>query len=253
VKTYVVVSDLQFPYHDRPAVQACIEYVAKTKPDGLLNVGDELDAPQPSRWNKGAAGEFADTLLKDITGCAEIMAEFRKALGKNKPYHVMRSNHGDRVRLYVERYAPALANFVAPGGALDIPTLLGYDAHDIEYHRRPYEFARNWMLAHGDEGGLSRIPGGTAKALAVKWGKSTVTGHTHRVAILPETTGVNGNLHTIYGVESGCLMDPKKADYLKAGHANWQTAFAVVHVDESNWRHTFAEIKYIVKGKVASL
>ena len=253
-KTFVVISDIQYPFHDKNAVQACIDYVARTKPDGLLCVGDELDSPQPSRWTKGEAGEYANDLAKDIAGCAGVMADFRAALGKNKPFHVMRSNHGDRIAKYVNRYAPALAPFIAPGHLLDMPTLLGYTDIGVTYHRKPFEFASGWVLAHGDEGSLSRIPGATAKNLAIKWGKSVVCGHTHRAAVLPDTTGLNGRLRTIYGVETGCLMDPKKAAYLgPAIHANWQQAFGVVHVDEKNSRHTFAEIKYIHSGQVASL
>lgn len=248
---WAVISDLQVPYEDRNAVQAAIDFVAKGRFDGLLNVGDECDCPQPSRWNKGTAGEYAETLLSDISRCADIMAEFRKALGAHKPYHVMRSNHGDRIATYVERYAPALGPFIAPGGILDIPSLLRYDESGITYHRKPFEFARGWVLAHGDEGSLSRIPGGTAKALAVNWGKSVVCGHTHRAGIMPHTTGLPGpNQRTVYGVEVGCLMDFKKAEYIKSGAPNWQQAIGLIHVDEKDWRKTSAEIRYIVKGEV---
>lgn len=247
----VAVSDMQVPFEDRNAVQAVIDYVARTKPDGILNVGDELDAPQPSRWNKGSAGEYANDLLRDVQRCADIMADFRKALGRDKPYHVMRSNHGDRIATYVDRYAPALAPFIAPGGALDIPTLLRYDEIGVDYHRKPFEFARGWVLAHGDEGSLSRIPGGTAKGLAVTWGKSVVCGHTHRAGIMPYTTGLPGpNQRTVYGVEVGCLMNMRRAEYIKTGAPNWQHAFAVIHVDERDWRKTSAELRFIVKGQV---
>lgn len=251
-KTFVVVSDMQVPYEDRNAVQAVIDFVAKTKPDGLLNVGDELDSPQPSRWTKGSAGEYANDLHRDIERCAGIMAEFRSALGKGKPYHVMRSNHGDRIATYVDRYAPALSPFIAPGGVLDVPTLLGYPDIGVTYHRRAFEFAPGWVLAHGDEGGSSRIPGGTAKGLAIVWNKSVVCGHTHKAGITPHTTGLPGaQQRTVYGVEVGNLMNMKKASYLKTGTANWQQAFGIVRVDEKNPRRTFAELRFIVGGKVA--
>lgn len=251
VKTFVVVSDLQVPFHDMNATQAVIDFVAHTQPDGLLNVGDELDAPQPSRWNKGSAGEYAHSLLSDLRTCASIMAEFRYALGDSKPYHVMRSNHGDRIATYVDRYAPALSPFLTPGGALDIPTLLDYDLIGAQFHRKPYEFARGWLLAHGDEGSLSKIPGCTAKNLALKWGKSVVCGHTHSAGIVPHTTGLPGaRQQTLYGVEVGNLMDMKKASYLKSGTADWQQAFGIIHVDEKDFRKTSAEVRYIVKGTV---
>jgi hypothetical protein len=252
-KTYVAISDMQIPYHDPKAVQAVVDFIAKEKPDGLLCVGDELDAPQPSRWERGMAGEYADTLLRDIDQCARIMAEFRAALGRNKPFHVVRSNHGDRIATYVGKYAPALAPFIKTKGLLDIPSLLRYDDIGVTYHRRPYEFARGWMLAHGDEGSMSRIAGCTAKNLGVVWGKSVVCGHTHRAGIVPHTIGLAGSTRTIYGVEVGNLMDMKKADYLKASTANWQQAFGVIRIDEKDWRKSSADLRYIVKGQVAGV
>jgi hypothetical protein len=249
--TWVVISDLQVPYHDPKAVAALLQYVADTKPDGLLCVGDELDQPQPSRWNKGAAGEYADTLLKDIEKCSDIMWAFRGALGKDKPFHLMRSNHGDRIATYVKNYGPALAPFVAPGEALDIPTLLDYDAIGITYHRKPYEFAPGWLLAHGDESSLSRVPGCTAKNLAVKWGKSVVCGHTHSMGLVAHTWGLDSVGKTVWGAEVGNLMDRKKASYLKSGVADWQQGFGVIHVDETNPRRTYAEVRPIVNGKVS--
>lgn len=248
---YVVISDLQVPYHDPKAVNALVEFVSKTRPDGLLCVGDELDAPQPSRWNKGSAGEYAADLHKDIDACGAIMADFRKALGKDKPFHVMRSNHGDRIDTYVNRYAPALSPFLEPGGVLDVAELLGYDDLDITFHRKPFEFATGWLLAHGDESSLSRVPGCTAKNLAVKWGKSVVCGHTHSMGAVAHTWGLESVGRTVWGIEVGNLMDRKKASYLKSGVADWQQGFGIVHVDETNPRRTYAELRPIVAGKVA--
>jgi hypothetical protein len=65
-KRIVVLSDLQIPYHDSKAVEASIQFVKDYKPDELWCVGDELDAPEPSRWNKGMAGEYAETLQDSI-------------------------------------------------------------------------------------------------------------------------------------------------------------------------------------------
>ena len=58
-KRVVVLSDLQIPYQDNKAVDATLDFIRYYKPDQLWCVGDELDAPEPSRWNKGMAGEYA--------------------------------------------------------------------------------------------------------------------------------------------------------------------------------------------------
>jgi hypothetical protein len=61
--------------------------------------------------------------------------------------------------------------------ALTVESLLEFEQLGITYHRRPYELAPEWLLVHGDEGGMSQEPGRTALRLANKFGKSVVCGH----------------------------------------------------------------------------
>ena len=225
MKRTVVLSDMQIPYHDPKAIGAVLEFVKDYQPEQLFCVGDEADSPEPSRWSKGTAGEYAGTLQKGLDTTAKIMKSFKEAIG-DKPFHVMRSNHGDRVQNYIERYAPALSSI----RSLEYETLLGYDQNDITFHKNIWRFAPGWAMAHGDEGNLIRSAGGTALSLARKSGLSIVCGHTHKAGIQHEHSGVNGTInHRLYGVEVGHLMDLKKADYLKSGGANWQQAFGLLY------------------------
>lgn len=246
--TYVVIPDIQAPFHDPKAVRAVVDFIRRVKPDGLLCVGDEIDLPSVGRWDKGSAGEYTRSLVKDVAITHDIVADFRTVLGDG-PFHMSRSNHGDRLSKYVSKYAPALAEYVAPGGLLDIPTLCGYEALGITYHREPFEFTPGWLLCHGDEGPLSGIPGQTATKLAVgKFGKSVVCGHTHRAGASAHTTSLNGRVtNTLHGVEVGHLMDLKKAHYMKAHSANWQQAVGYVSADG---KKTAALVCPIVEGKV---
>lgn len=230
MKTVVVLSDLQIPYHDPKFVSAVQEFVADYQPDELFCVGDELDAPEPSRWTKGTAGEYAGTLQKGIDKTHKIMAGFKEALG-DRPFHVQRSNHTDRIENYVSRYAPALSSL----RDLEYETLLGYNELGIKYHERIYNFAPGWAMAHGDEGSLSRIAGSTALSLARRTGLSIVCGHTHRLGIQHENTAVNGKVTgRLFGMEVGHMMDLSKAAYLKSGGANWQAGFGILHIDRGN-------------------
>lgn len=227
MKRIVVISDLQIPYHDRKFTAALQEFVEDYQPDELFCVGDELDAPEPSRWTKGTAGEFAGTLQKGIDLTHQVMGGFREALG-DKPFHVQRSNHTDRIENYVDRYAPALSSL----RDLEYQTLLGYDTLDIKYHESIYNFAPGWAMAHGDEGSLSRIAGSTALSLARRTGLSIVCGHTHRLGIQHENTAVNGKVTgRLFGMEVGHMMELSKAGYLKSGGANWQAGFGILYVD----------------------
>jgi UDP-2,3-diacylglucosamine pyrophosphatase LpxH len=228
-KRVVVLSDLQIPYHDKRSVQAAIDFVRYYKPDELWCVGDELDAPEPSRWNKGMAGEYADTLQEGIDKTNEIMSEFRSALGRNKKFYIQRSNHTDRIDTYMRKYAPAFSSLKS----LEIETLLGYDKLGVTYLHRMHELLPGWVMAHGDEGALNRAPGATALNLAKSLGKSVVCGHTHRVGLQHETRGFYGNTHTLFGLEVGHMMDIKQASYLTSGNANWQQGIGIL-VEENN-------------------
>lgn len=248
MKRVVVLSDMQIPYEDQRAVGAVLNFVGDYEPDELFCVGDEADSPEPSRWNKGTAGEFAGTLQKGLDKTALVMKQFKEALG-DKPFHVMRSNHGDRVQTYVNRYAPALSSL----RDLQYTKLLSYDENEITYHDEIWSFAPGWVMAHGDEGNLIKTAGGTALSLARKIGASVVCGHTHRAGIQHEHSGYNGKLkNRLYGVEVGHLMDLSKAGYLKTGGANWQQAFTILYIRKNDVTPVVVPINgrsFVVEGQ----
>lgn len=226
MKRVIVLSDIQAPSHDARAVSAITNFVKDYEPDELYCVGDEADSPEPSRWNKGMAGEYANTFQKGLDKTSQIMGNFKEAIG-DKPFHTMRSNHGDRISHYISKYAPALASL----RALEYETLLRYKELGITYHDRIWSFANGWALAHGDEGNLIQTSGGTALSLAKKTGMSIVCGHTHRQGIQHSNTGVNGRISKyLYGVEVGHLMDLSKASYLSTGAANWQQGVGILFI-----------------------
>jgi predicted phosphodiesterase len=224
----VVISDMQIPYHDYTAVKNIASFIAGFQPDMLVNVGDDTDSPEVSQWSKGNAGEYAKTLQIGFDETKKVHSTFRTALG-DKPYHVSRSNHGDRTQKYINRYAPALASL----RCLRLPELLGYEELGITYHERPFEIAPGWVCAHGDEGGLSKIPGRTAGLLSEKWATSVVCGHTHRAGIAYKSYGFNSRItYDVAGMEVGHLMDLSGASYLPGGSADWQQAFGLLYVSQ---------------------
>lgn len=97
----VVVSDLQIPYHDPKAVYNLIGFIKRYKPDRVVSIGDEIDLPQISRWNRGTAGEFVGTVGKDRDTTVKILEQLRVN-------DIIRSNHTDRLFNYIASYAPGL-------------------------------------------------------------------------------------------------------------------------------------------------
>lgn len=225
--TVVLLPDMQVPYHDHKFVNALIQFVKDYKPDVLAHVGDHLDAPEPSRWNKGMAGEYSGTLANSIAEASAVLRSFREV--HDGEFHLKMGNHDERVQVYVQRYAPALAEL--PG--LKIETLLDTASMDIQVHHTLFDIAPGWVLAHGHEAGLNRTAGGTAMGLARKVGRNIVCGHTHRAGIQHETRGYLGNVETLFGMEVGHAMDLSKADYLKYGGANWAQAFGMLRIQGS--------------------
>jgi hypothetical protein len=184
MKTIVTISDLQVPYQHKRAVSALAKFIEDWQPDTVQCVGDEIDLPQVSRWKKGLRGEYAGQLTQDRD-------ETARTLERLKVRDVMRSNHGaDRLESYVAQYAPALADM----DELRYENFMRFDQLGIRYHRRMWEFAPGWLLAHGDEGGLSSIAGTTAAKLARNVGKSITCGHTHRAGIQPFTEAHSGRV-----------------------------------------------------------
>ena len=250
MKKVVVLSDMQIPLHDARAITAVEQFVKDFQPDELYCVGDEADQFEISRWDKGTAKEYAGTYQKNIDKTTEIMARFKEAVG-DKPFHVMRSNHGEtRINSYLKKWAPALDSL----RELKYERLLGYDKLEITYHNRIWQFAPGWALAHGDEGSAVQTSGGTAMALAKRTGLSIVCGHTHKAGIQHHHQGYSGRItQSLYGVEVGHLMDMAKASYLPSGYGNWQQAFAALYIRKGNITPVVVPINgrsFTVEGKL---
>jgi hypothetical protein len=243
-KRIFFLPDTQLPFDDRRALKAVIQCIGDIQPDELVHVGDVMDFPQPSRWNKGSAGEFEGSVFED---CEQAKRRLLDAIREvyDGPFGIHEGNHDERARTYLAKYAPALAE----SGAFNIETLLSFDDYDISLLPTFNEVAPGWISTHGHMGmiSLSQIAGRTALNAAKKFGKSVVCGHTHRGAVGAETTGYGGVAkQTLFGMEVGNLMNMKLAQYLKQGTGNWQQGFGLLTVDG---QHVKPEFVPIIKGK----
>lgn len=242
----VIISDAQIPYDDRKALKAVIGFIGEYQPDRVIHIGDLMDFPQPSRWNKGTAGEFEGSVFADSEECKRRFLEPLREVYSG-PIGVHEGNHDERARVYLGKYAPALAD----SGAFNLDVLLDFEAYEVELLPEFYKVAPGWVTTHGHRGGikLSQIAGNTALNAAKKMGFSVVMGHTHRMGIGSYTSGLAAEKQyekTVTGMEVGNLMDMKQAQYLKGGTANWQQGFGLLTVDG---QHVKPELVPISKGK----
>lgn len=250
-KTIVVISDTQIPYEDRRAVRAVLDFIGETQPAEVVQIGDLLDFPQPSRWNKDTRGEFEGSVYADCDKARKRFLDPLRAV-YDGPVGVIEGNHDERPRVYLEKYAPALAG----SNQFDFDQLLDFDAYGIDVLPGFYDFAPGWVMAHGHRGGirLSQTAGMTAYAAAERFSKSVIIGHTHRLAKISKTKGYDGRvIQTLTGVEVGNLMDMRQATYLKGGTPNWQQGFAVVRIDGTRVQADVVPIyggRFVVDGQV---
>jgi hypothetical protein len=242
LKKIVVISDLQVPYHDERAVRNVAAFIRRFKPDQVITIGDEIDLPQISRWTEGTPGWFEQSLGSDRDATVEILWDLQVT-------DMIRSNHTDRLYNVIMKKIPAFLALPE----LKFEKFMKLDTLGIKFHRKPLEFAPDWIAIHGDEGSVKPTPGLTALDSARKHGKSVVCGHTHRAGQSAFTEASGGVLgRVLRGVEVGNLMDFKKAGYTK-GVANWQQAFAVFYVDKKTVTNTIIHIEkdgsFVFEGK----
>ena len=233
---------MQVPYHDERAVRNVASFIKRFKPDQVITIGDEIDLPQISRWTEGTPGWFEQSLGADRDATVEILWDLQVT-------DMIRSNHTDRLYNVIMKKIPAFLALPE----LKFEKFMKLDELGIKFHRKPLEFAPDWIAIHGDEGSVKPTPGLTALEAARRHGKSVVCGHTHRAGQSAFTEASGGVLgRVLRGVEVGNLMQFSKAGYTK-GVANWQQAFAVFYVDKKTVTNTIVHIEkdgsFVFEGK----
>ncbi len=77
IKRYLVISDLQIPYHHEAAVKNVIKLARREKFDSVLNVGDEIDFQTISRWAEKTPLAYEQTLHRDRELTQSILGSHR--------------------------------------------------------------------------------------------------------------------------------------------------------------------------------
>lgn len=220
----VVGLELQVPYHNMKAFRAFIQFCKDFQPTRVVGIGDHLDCPAPSRWNRGTAAEYATNLQKEIDTLNGMLWELRDDY--DGPLELHTGNHEKRIDVYTSTKAPAFSDL----RCLSLPELLDYRSLGIADLPTVAKLAPGWVSTHGDIGTLSKYGGGTAISLARRFGESVVCGHTHRLGHIQESVG-RGARQILHGVETGHMMDVGKASYITTGAPNWQSGWAALEID----------------------
>lgn len=223
-KKVVVGLETQVPFHSKPAFEAFLRFLVDFAPDRLVGIGDHLDCPAPARWNRGTAAEYATNLQYEIDTLKAMFANIRNVY--DGPFELHKGNHEQRIEAYTRTKAPAFSDLLC----LSMPELLDYRGFDLVDLPRFAPLAPGWVTTHGDSGGSSKFSGGVAMGLAHRQGRSVVCGHTHKLGHIQESVGV-GASKTLHAIETGHMMDVKKASYIAHESPNWQMGWAAFEIN----------------------
>ena len=209
----VVVSDVQYgflrdqltkklePIHDPRALGVAKQLVAAIRPTGLYFIGDWMDWPTFSRWQKYP--EFYGTMQESIDGGHRELGEFISAAGHQCSKRVMvPSNHQQRPEKFLlEHNMEALSirrAQSAPSGwpVLSEQYLLRYDDLGISFNGQ-YPGGEHWL---NEQIVLTHAP-----ANRLEFAADNIHGHTHKLDSTVWTQYTSTGRRNYYQYDCGCL------------------------------------------------
>lgn len=224
-------SDSHIPYHDERCDNILYQVLDYLNPHMVVNHGDLMDCEEISRWPKDP---YDRTSLKEEIQLAAKHLGVVHSLTPDAEHVLLEGNHEDRLRrtiwsLAESRQAGEVLTLDPVREALQWPSLLGigelgWDVLPYPRHRVLFD---RLILKHGNT--VRKHAGYSAKAEYDKYGKSGLSGHTHRQGMYSHRD-YNG---TKAWWEIG-MMGRIREDYVD--HANWSQGFAVVSWDADRTR-----------------
>jgi hypothetical protein len=235
MKTYIIVPDIHVPFHDRKFIKLTNKIIKEINPDGLVQLGDALDAFQISTYSKDPARR--NYLVEDIDEYKLILNEWARNLKSGAQIHLLCGNHENRLSRYIAGQCRDLHGLVP-----DWKTLLGIDLRNKcgthKWHWHPY---MKWnscqigdvVIHHGFYYNQH-----VAMTMLAKYKCSMISGHVHRVQYV--TDGHHYAATLGHGSdESDTAHNPVPT--------GWQQCLGLLHV--SNSGKTSLDIITVKDGK----
>ena len=192
--------------------RAFIHFAKKLKPVACILNGDVFDGASISRF-PSIGWESKPTVKAELEAVGDYLGELVKALGSALRLWTL-GNHDAR---FEHRIANAVPEYAGVKGV----------------HLRDHfdQWTPAWRVDINDDVVVKhRMAGGEHADWnnVVRGGKTTVTGHDHRLSVTP----YRDYRGTRYGVRCGYMgespLDPQFVHYLEASEPNWQPGFIVL-------------------------
>lgn len=219
MKTYLIVPDVHVPYHCPKAVKLVTKIIKELNPDGLVQLGDALDAFQISTYSKDPSRR--NLLVDDIEDWKLILNDWARHLKSGASIHLLEGNHEHRLSRYIAGNCRDLHGLVP-----DWPTLLGIELRNkTSRHKWHWHTYTKWnscqigdcTLLHG-----FYFNQHVAATCLAKYRTNTISGHTHRVQYVSDGVHYAASLgHISNEVETAHQPTP----------SGWQQSIGLLHVD----------------------
>jgi hypothetical protein len=213
--TIVVFSDAHFwPGIRTTAYKGLLHFIAKLKPQAVINNGDAFDGASISRFPR-IGWDSTPTIIEELKACDAALGEIEEAAKKARHNAWLvwcLGNHDARFENRLAANAPQYEH------------VHGFSLKDHFPAWKPC-----WAVWNGDTVIKHRYKGGVHATHnnTVNSGVNIVTGHLHSLKVSP-FDDYNG---TRYGIDTGTLADPSGPqfeNYLEAGPTNWRSGFVVL-------------------------
>ena len=219
LKTYLILSDLHYPYHCKLYVKLATKIIKELNVDGLVQLGDAIDAFQISTYSKDPGRR--NLLADDIDEYKFQLNEWARHLKSGAQIHLLEGNHCYRLTRYIASNCRDLHGLVP-----DWKTLLQIDLRNkAGRHKWFWHPYTKWdsckigdcVLLHG----FYYNQHCAATSLS-KYRTNIIFGHTHRFQYVMD--GQN------YAISLGHGSDESETAH-QPTPTGWEQVMALLHVD----------------------
>tara|TARA_R110000787_G_scaffold79469_1_gene173677 strand:- start:5589 stop:6635 length:1047 start_codon:yes stop_codon:yes gene_type:complete len=216
-------SDVHFPHHDPATLSILYQITDFVDPAVVVDHGDLLDCEQISKYPKDPDHR---TSMREENEMASGHLGKIHSLSPDAHHIFLEGNHENRLKRMIwglaeDRRVGEILKLDPIRKALSWPSLLGIGDLGWEFVEYPDHAVLHdrLILCHGDI--VRSESGQTEKAMLSRYGRSGISGHTHRRGFYQKRDHVGSR--SWYGL--GCMCEIRDASYVTL--PNWSQGFAV--------------------------
>lgn len=214
----LVIADTHFPYHDKKALEATLNYGIKQNCKSIILNGDIPDFYEVSSFLKDPrARKFKDEL--------DELYVFINALKKQFGFVFYKlGNHDERYYKYLFKNAPLLFEAERVRELVELDNILDMGGNAKMIKDKRIIKLGNLNVIHGHEFGKEGVfsPVNAARGYFIKSIAHVLSAHKHQTSYHPQKT-INGDVLGSWSVGCLCHMNPQYAPLNK-----WNHGFAIV-------------------------